>query len=82
MPSPFPIQIEEDNYKSVGCACFLKTVCQNEKCLKSKINIFVNMSNKSDQFFQIKYFCFFVSAAEQKSDLGIIIILIIMIIIR
>ena len=68
-------QVEEDNYKSVRWACFLKTVCQNEKCFKSKINGFVNMSNKSGQFFEINYFCFFVSTAEQKSDLGIIIII-------
>ena len=74
-------QVEEDNYKSVRWACFLKTVCQNEKCFKSKINSFVNMSNKSGQFFEINYFCFFVSTAEQKSDLGIIIIIIIKIII-
>ena len=25
-----PIQVEEDNDKSVGLACFLKMVCQNE----------------------------------------------------
>ena len=70
-------QVEEDNYKLVRWACFLKTVCQNEKCFKSKISSFVNMSNESVQFFEINYCCFFVSTAEQKSDLGIIIIIII-----
>ena len=53
--SLFPIQVEEDNYKSVGCACFLKTVYQNEKCLKSKINICQHVKQKlsifSDQLF-------------------------------
>ena len=38
--------------KSAGLACFLKIVCQNEKCLKSKINSLVNLSNKNDQWDQ------------------------------
>ena len=46
-----PIQVEKDNSKLVGLACFLKIVCQNEKWLRVKIsNIFVNMSNKNGQF--------------------------------
>ena len=28
-----PIHAEEDNDKSAGLVCFLKIVCQNEKCL-------------------------------------------------
>ena len=48
-----PIQVEEDNDKLVGLACFLKVVCQDEKCLKSKINSSVNMWNKNGQFFEI-----------------------------
>ena len=46
---------------------------QNEQCLKFKINSSVNMSSKNDQFFEISYLCFFVSTAEDKSELGIII---------
>ena len=47
-------QIQEEDYnKSVGLACFLKIVCQNDKCLKSKINSSVNMSKKNCQFFDI-----------------------------
>ena len=67
------IQVEEDNDKSVGLACFLKIVCQNEKCLKSNISSSVNMSNKNGQFCEINYLCFFVSTAGEKSGLGIII---------
>ena len=33
-----PIPIEKDNDKAAGSAYFLKIVCQNRKCLKSKIN--------------------------------------------
>ena len=65
-----PIQVEEDNDKSVGLDCFLKIVCQNEKCLKSKINSSVNMSNEIGQFFEINYLCFFASIAGEKSELG------------
>ena len=67
------IQVEEDNDKSIGLACFLKIVCQNEKCLNFKINCSVNMSKKNGQFFEIKYLWFFVSSAGEKSGLGIII---------
>ena len=76
-----PIKVEEDNDKSVGLDCFLKIVCQNEKCLKSKINSSVNMSNEIGQFFEINYLCFFASIAGEKSELGIIVIIIIIIII-
>ena len=55
-----PIQEEEDSNKLIGLACFLKIVCQNEKCLKSKINSSVNMSNKNGQSFEIN--CLFVLA--------------------
>ena len=48
-----PIQVEEDNDKLLGLACFLKIVCQNEKCLKSKINSLTNISTKNGQFFEI-----------------------------
>ena len=64
-----PIQVEEDNDKSVGSACFLNIACQNEKCCKSKINSSVNMSNKNGQFFEINYLCFFVTTAGEKVDL-------------
>ena len=68
-----PIQVEEDNDKSVGLACFLKIVCRNEKCLKSKINSSVNLSIKNGQFFEINHLCFFMSTAGEKSELAIII---------
>ena len=37
--------------KPVGSAQFLKIVCQNSKCLNSRINSSVNISNKICQFF-------------------------------
>ena len=61
-----PIQVEEDNDKSVGLGCFLKKVCQNDKCLKSKIKSSVNMSNIYGQFFEINYLCRFVGTAGKK----------------
>ena len=48
-----PVQVEEDNNKLVGLACFLKIVCPNAKCLMSKTNSSVNISNKNGQFFEI-----------------------------
>ena len=68
-----PIQVEEDNDKSVGLACFLKIVCRNKNCLKSKINSSVNVSIKNGQFFEINHLCFFMSTAGEKSELAIII---------
>ena len=63
------IQVEKDNDRSFGLACFLNIVCQNEKRLKFKINNSVNMSNKNGQFFEINYLCFFVSTAGEKVSL-------------
>ena len=48
-----PIQVKENNNKSVGSAYFLKTVCEDEKWLKSKRSSSINMSNKNSQFFEI-----------------------------
>ena len=48
-----PIRVQANNDKSVGLACFLKIVRQNEKFWKSKINSSANMSNKNGQFFEI-----------------------------
>lgn len=48
-----PVQVEDDNDKLVGLACFLKIVCHNEEYLKSEINSLVNMSHENDQFFEI-----------------------------
>ena len=50
-----PVQVEENNDKWLGLACFLKIICQNEKCLKSKINSLANMANKDGQFFEINH---------------------------
>ena len=60
-----PIHVEEDSNKSVGLACFLKIACQNEKCLKFKLNSSVKMSNKNGQFFEINYLSFIVSTAGE-----------------